>query len=370
MENESRSDPGPTFEGEDSFLRNIYRLFFRPWSFYAGIAAPKKRIWLNLFAFTCSTAYALDRSGFSSMQGTPPAISWTMYWMSIGVWAFIGSFLILWIGGMWYQFRLKLCGAVQPDIKLVRMVYFSAAQIYALPMIGVALAETFLYEDPAAAAAGEPVWLIMLPILFLTWSYIGSYAGVRTVFKVPKLRAAIYFLILPVLFLFVAVGSGYLIARAELSSSAPKADVSRPQEFSEQGIAFSYPGNWRITESGPSPGVKAKIEIQGQGGAYFLLQRIETADSAELFADKWANNMKESLSLTSDLKPFGAWGTFKGAGRRFEAWSMDVLCEYRLFVASTAGGEFLMICETFPKADKTWIAPGFKQIRKTFRMTS
>jgi len=80
--------------------------------------------------------------------------------------------------------------------------------------------------------------------------------------------------------------------------------------------------------------------------------------------------MKQTLSLPAEPESFDAWGTLKGAGRRFEDQSGDSPTEFRLFVAPVAEGQVLMICETFSKAGKGGTERGFKLIRKTFRMTS
>jgi Yip1 domain len=373
MENQGGIDPGPAFEGEDSFLRNIHRLFFRPKAYFEGITSPRKKGWLFVFALTYGVAWALSRGDANAVSGVPDATSWGEHWAGIAAGGFIGMLLAYFLGGAWYRFRLGVCGAAQDDKDLVRRVYLSSAQVVALPMIVLEIVSTIRFSSPAAAAvlpARESIGLLVFAIIIQVWSYAASYIGVRTVFKVRKLCAATWFLILPTLFIAVLIGAIYFPAAGENAPSVPKADVSEPLEFSGLGMTFSYPGNWRVIESGPSPGIMAKVEIEGKGGAYFLLQRVETADSAESFSIKWVESMKQTLSLPTEPKAFDAWGTLKGVGRRFEDRSGDAPNEFRLFITPVAEGQLLMICETSPTAGKGGTERGFKLIRRTFRMTS
>jgi hypothetical protein len=373
MENEIGTDPGPAFEGEDSFLRNIHRLFFRPKAYFEGITSPKKKGWLFVFALTYGVAWAISRGDANAVNGVPAATTWAEHWLRLIVGGGLGMLITYFLGGAWYRFRLGVCGAAQEDKGLVRRVYLSSAQIVALPMIIIEIISTIRFASPDVAAdlpARESIGLLVLAILIQVWSYAASYVGVRTVFKVRKLCAATWFLILPILFIAVFIGALYFLAASENAPSVPKANVSDTREFSSFGMTFSYPGNWRVIESGSSPGIMAKVEIEGKGGAYFLLQRIETADSAESFSIKWVESMKQTLSLPTEPQSFDAWGTLKGVGSRFEDQLGDAPGEFRLFVAPVAAGQVLMICETFPKAVKGRIERGFKLIRKTFRMTS
>lgn len=363
--------PYPIEEQEDTFLRNIHRLFFRPRAYFEGIKAPKKKGWLFIFALTYGLAWAISRGDANSASGVPGATSWAEHWLLIIAGGVIGMLFSYYLGGAWYRFRLGVCGAAQEDKGLVRRVYLSAAQVLALPMIALEIVSTLRFPSPAAAEAspaGETMLILGLAILFQLWSWVVSYVGVRTVFKVGKLCAAAWFLVLPILFLALLIGAIFLLGAAENAPDVPKADVSAPREFSGSDLVFSYARNWRVTDSSPSTGGKAKVEIQGEGGAYFLAQSIETADSAESFSVKWVESMKETLTLPTEPKPFDTWGTLKGVGQRFEDQGGDSPSEFRLFVAPVAEGQLLMICETFPTALKGRIEPGFKLIRKTFRM--
>lgn len=363
-------------EPEDTFLRNIHRLFFRPKAYFERITAPKKRIWLWLFALTYSLAHAIDRAARSDPNGSLAATTWAEHWGIVAGAGLFGMLIVYAIGGWWYGFRLGVCGVHPDDNKLIKLVYLSSAQIYAVPLIIMDIFSTFRFPDPAAAALGEPGWLTGLSLLFLVWSYIASYVGVRTVFQASKRCAMTWFLILPILFLVVVIGgAAYLVSLGSgpgdsSVSDIPKAQVSAPLEYAGSDIAFSYPGNWTLTDSGESPEAKVEIEIDGEGSTYFLLMRIEATDSPEVLVDRWVESMKESVSVAAEPEPFEAWAAFKGAGRRFEAQSENALDEVRLFIAPLDAGQVLMICEILPSAAKGKVEPGFKLIRESFRMKS
>ncbi len=317
MENEIGTDPGPAFEGEDSFLRNMHRLFFRPKAYFEGITSPKKKGWLFVFALTYGVAWAISRGSANAVNGVPDATTWAEHWTLVGVGGLTGMLITYFLGGAWYRFRLGVCGAAQEDKDLVRRVYLSAAQVVALPMIVIEIISTIRFPSPAAAAAvpaREAIGLLVLTILIQVWSYAVSYVGVRTVFKVRKLCAATWFLILPILFIAVFIGGLFLLAASENAPSVPKANVSDTREFSGSGMTFSYPGNWRVIESGQPPGTMAKVEIEGKGGAYFLLQRVETADSAESFSVKWAESIKQTLSSPTEPSPSTPGGPSRASG--------------------------------------------------------
>lgn len=375
------SEPGlpvPIEEQEDTSMRNIHRLFFKPKTFFEGIAAPKKKAWLLIFALSFGLALAISRTAMNASRGQADAKTWGEYWIWIGIGGFLSALLAYYVGGWFYGLRLRWCGVPQKDRSLVRLVYLGASQVAAIPMIVSALVSTALFADPTAAALGKPAWVGWLTLLVGIWSYVVSYVGARTVFKAPKLRAALLFVGLPTTLTLCVLALGLLLTSIG-ASLAPRAEISRPLEFSGFDMAFSYPGNWRVTESGPSEDVKAEVQVEGRGGAILNLRRVDSwieagnADDLAALMDDWIDGVSESLSNMTTPEPFGEWGTLKGVGRRYEARVKNIVsvpCETRLFVAPITGSEILMIIESLPKAAKEEVGPGFELIRKTFRITS
>jgi hypothetical protein len=253
------------------------------------------------------------------------------------------------------------------------MVLFASCQVVALPTILAALVSTVAFSDPIAADLREARWVGWVMIVFAVWCYGTIYVGTRTVFKAPKLRAAFWFLVLPTALLLLSiVGTLWLASIGGLP--APKAEVSSPLEFSSSDMAFSYPGNWRITDTEPSSGVEATVAIEGQGGFYVSLQILEADADTEEIVDNWVEGTGEQITDRTQPEPFGEWGALSGAGRRFEGQvkgsaALGVACDVRMFVAPIAEGHVLMILEMLPKSTRDQIEPGLELIRKTFRTT-
>jgi hypothetical protein len=68
--------------------------------------------------------------------------------------------------------------------------------VYAAPLILYTVVETATYADAVEAYQAESLWPLLL-IVFLFWSLVTSYCGVRTLFQVSRWRARMWFMILP-----------------------------------------------------------------------------------------------------------------------------------------------------------------------------
>lgn len=360
--------PVPTDGQEDTFLRNIHRLFFNPSSYFSGIRAPKKRVWLYLFAFLCGAAYAINRIEIRLFQGVLPPESWTVYWMVIGVSAFVGMFIILKIGGAWYAFRLRLCGVRTQDKGLVRMVYLSAAQIYALPTIAVALISSISRMNPTAAAIGQPAWIGWAVLIFPLWSYWASYVGVRAVFRAKKAAALVWFLVLPcAFFAIVFVLSYWLAASGSSVFSGPAADVDHPREFAGGNMSFSYPGNWRITKIEKTSDLETEVQVQPVQDSIIILKFLKPEASMEEHLQGYIAVMLEENKGLAEAGSFDNWGSLSGVGRRLEGRIRDKPCETWLFVAPLSDDRALCVLEMAPKSAMDKVQPGIDLIRKTFK---
>jgi hypothetical protein len=368
MENQTGADPGPAFEGEDSFLANLHRIFFRPRSYFAGIAAPKKRIWLNLFAFTFSVAYAINRTGVKTQQGRLSASSWAEHWAIIVGAALIGSFFILHVGGAWYRFRVRLCGVHVTDKDQARIVYLSAAQVFALPMIAVALVETLLYKNPAAAEIQSPAWLGLSMLVFLFWSLYASYTGVRTVFRPKKAAAAFWFLGGPAAVYAIAF-AGILFLSVPFSAilPGPDADVTHPQEFSNSGMAFSYPGNWSVTEKEETPESSAWVKVEPLQDAMIHLSIFKPRGSAVDHLEAWTEGITGKLEDHEVIGRLEAWGELPGTGHVIVGNIGSMKFEVRGLIAPLAEDRFLLVAEMLMPSQSDKVQPGFDLIRRTFR---
>jgi hypothetical protein len=360
--------PVPADEQEDTFLRNLHRLFFRPSSYFSGIRRPKKYIWLYIFAFTCGMAYAINRIEIRLFQGMSPPETWTVYWTIIGIYAFVGIFIILKFGSAWYAFRLRLCGVQTQDKTLVRMVYLSAAQIYALPTIAVALISSINRMNPIAAAIGQPAWIGWAVLIFPLWSYWASYVGAMTVFRAKRFAALAWFLVLPCAFIaIVFVLSYWLAASGSPVFSGPAADVDHPREFADGNMSFSYPGNWRITKNEKTSDLESNVQVQPVQDAIVQLKFFKPVSSMEGHLQGGIAAMLEENGGLAEAGAFDRWGSLSGVGRRLEGRILDKPFKAWLFIAPLSDDQALFVIEMAPESAMDKIQPGFELVRKTFR---
>jgi hypothetical protein len=361
--------PVPADEQEDTFLRNIHRLFFRPSSYFSGIRAPKKYIWLYIFAFTYGVASSIDRIETRMLQGAPPPESWTVYWMVIGVSALVSMFIILKIGGVFYAFRLRKCGVQTQDKALVRMVYLSAAQIYALPTIAVALISSINRMTPTAAAIGQPAWIGWAMLIFPLWSYWASYVGVMTVFRAKRSAALAWFLVLPcAFFAIVFVLSFWLAASGSSVFPGPAADVDHPQEFADGNMSFSYPGNWRITKNEKTSELESAVHVQPVQDSIVILEFFKPVSSMEWHLQGGIDSMLERNEDFAEAESFDKWGNFSGIGRRLEGRIKDKSYKAWLFIAPLSDDQALFVIEMALESAMDKVQPGFELVRKTFKL--
>jgi hypothetical protein len=83
----------------------------------------------------------------------------------------------------------------------------------------------------------------------------------------------------------------------------PKPDVENPKTFTGREIGFSYPGNWKATESTLSEGeiVARIVELESAGTAYLAIQVFRPAmplDATELL-DETTREMHMEISRIS-----------------------------------------------------------------------
>lgn len=370
----------PTEEGRDSFLRRVFLLFFRPGTFFAEMDAPKGRGWVGVFALTYGLAYALGQTQMRQIreQGPPfGTADWLIFWGGILPFAILVAGFVYSFGGTWYKFRVRLSGTPGADIRTVRRVYLSAAQIVAVPGLLYAIFKTFRYETPLDAALAPPVWLDAILLVFPFWSFYAGFRGVRTVFKTRKVSTAVWFLILPGLF-FVAVvlvATAPLVARWPMPEwsipPGPEPNLDYPREFSSAAMAFSYPGNWSLQEYNADYDAGCFAQLKAFQDMLLEICIItyepEAKPSSEELADIMAEKLCETHGEPFEAHGFIRWGTFKGTGRRWNAETVDSVLQIRVFAGPLAENVYLLVTEIVHQEQLDMLEPGFAHVRRSFR---
>jgi len=131
--------------------------------------------------------------------------SWPLFWLfvlSVGV---VSALLLWFIGGWWYNLRIRWSGAGAHEERAGRLVYVFSGFVVALPVFAYTAIATGLYDNYGAAWIALGNWSLLF-LVFPFWSVLVSYLGVCTQFPVSIRGARLWFLILPIAVEILALG--------------------------------------------------------------------------------------------------------------------------------------------------------------------
>lgn len=128
--------------------------------------------------------------------------NWPTYWIIAILGGILGSILLYFIGGWFYNVRLKWSKGTS-DIKKSRYIYlYSGVVLYAV-IIMITIILMFINPKPYDIEGSFNLWdqiSLFLVFFFAFYSIYVSYSGVRTITDADKSRARLWFLILPIIF--------------------------------------------------------------------------------------------------------------------------------------------------------------------------
>jgi len=83
-----------------------------------------------------------------------------------------------------------------------------------------------------------------------------------------------------------------------LTACEKAADITSPNLYNKQGISFSYPGNWDLTEEDLAENVTF-VSVESSGSAIFMLQvyKEEGASTLEEFATWYSTETKVDVPI-------------------------------------------------------------------------
>jgi hypothetical protein len=185
-------------------------LFVRPTRFFHSVRLDQGAGWL-LAAVLVGISGAIGRidqrliaaeldggGGGSGILESIMMESWTAYWLGVVVAGAVGAVVIWFLGGWWYNVRLRWSGADDHDRRQGRLVYTLSGLVSAIPSLAYSLGTTLVFPDYRAAWESEELWSTAL-VVFPFWAAFVSYRGVRSRFPVRPGGARFWFLIMPVL---------------------------------------------------------------------------------------------------------------------------------------------------------------------------
>ena len=216
------SHPNPLNRSTPIWQELVIELFFQPGKFFSDLSILMQTKYVVPVTWVFGLSQAIDKIdeellkadlGSSSARSEfiiPFIDTWTNYWAFILVYGTISALFLWWIGGWWYRIRLEWSGAKDPDHRLARVVYIYASFVVAAPSVIIALIQTSMYDNYLQSYNSGDLWTSII-ILFLFWSLVTSYIGVRTTFTVSRWKARTWFIILPGLLYFLILGGAVLL---------------------------------------------------------------------------------------------------------------------------------------------------------------
>jgi peptide-methionine (S)-S-oxide reductase len=184
--------------------RRLWRLFVRPSAFFTN------RALLDRDAPAMGAAYLLGvlqvadsvagRADSSALGRT-----WLAFWAAALLLGPVTAALYWWIGGLWFQLRLRWSGAAGADPRLARLLLVNGSLVYGLPALFALVLATLLHASPGEAR--QSAWLYAAAaVVFWPWSSVTLYRGALTLFPVKRGRAAFWLLALPLTVWCLSVG--------------------------------------------------------------------------------------------------------------------------------------------------------------------
>jgi hypothetical protein len=198
--------------------QHLFDLFSRPTRFFSSQLGLGRTPYILLATWCYGIASAMDRVDQELLRaefgearpswdvwGPMVTQSWVGYWGFVLTMGVFGGLFLWWLGGWWYRVRLRWAGDPTPDPRLARLVYIYSSFVCAGPTVALALLQTALFENYAAAWNAEELYSSIV-LVFLFWSLATSYLGARALFHVSRWRAQLWFLVLPAALYVIALG--------------------------------------------------------------------------------------------------------------------------------------------------------------------
>ncbi|MCA9306527.1 MAG: YIP1 family protein [Phycisphaerales bacterium] len=364
--------PEPPPQRDPYFLLWIVYLFFRPRTFFRHFIDNKWPSLLVACAWMFGMARAserfITRGTISGTQNNPILASWSVFWPAVLIGGAISGLLYFYIGGWWYRLRIKWSGDPDPDKVFARRVYLYAAQIIAIPSMVILISTAPMYASPADMADAPFAWWDLLPLLFVPWSFIASFIGVRTVFDTGLIRSLIWFLILPIT--FIAIALALVIIGTLLIESAPqRPETANPTQHRTPGLNFEYPSNWTIDTHDDYHDNDYHITIDAPQDATITIAAYETESDFKQVLAHSVDAYRTSLSDQTKIRDMTTWYGMYGIGEHHTgnyAGNNYTLIVFERPVDDGVGVEIIIVHRT---EDTDLLRPGFELIAKSLNFT-
>ncbi len=156
-----------------------------------------------------------------------------------------------------------------------------------------------------------------------------------------------------------------------LCSCERPADTKNPKQYSKNGVGFSYPGNWKVTEEEFFTKKIFWFYVESPGDSWLFVESETTKQAQPL--KEYAKEFGELQSVDywfwkfqpQSIKPDGAGGleekaVFWMAGEKNEYYT-------RHYRTMKFGKFTLYLVAQYPDADRKKVQPGFDAIIQSFQ---
>jgi hypothetical protein len=197
--------------------QHLVDLFVRPTRFFESQLALGKTPYVLLVTWALGISAALDRIDTRIMQAElsdrperwraiePVVGTWPRLWAVVLLAGALSGAVYWWVGGWWCKVRLRWSGAPDPDPRLARLLLIYSSFVFAGPAVLALVGQTALYESYLDAYEQETAFSTAV-VVAVFWSLFTTYKGAAALFPVRRGRARLWFVALPALFFFLAMG--------------------------------------------------------------------------------------------------------------------------------------------------------------------
>lgn len=165
------------------------------------------------------------------------------------------------------------------------------------------------------------------------------------------------------------------------SACEKMADISSPQVYSKNGLSFSYPGNWNITEEEIPGGLGEKtklLNVESPGDAIVIICAFDYTSEQSLleWARDFSQSMKEEIPFGevgdaqfSDVSRMGKTGRIKGIKNKVELSFLGETVPHvqEFFSIRNKETSAFIVCQS-AEEDLEKTEPAFRQIVGSFQL--
>ncbi len=344
-------------------------LYFRPRKFFAECARSTSTSVVAICAYIFGAAWYLTYYMFPERRAEIPVegsavASYVFGYALIG--AAVGGAFWYFVVGSWYSLRVLLCSPKGMSWKLSRRAFIFSELVYALPCtIGIAI--WWIIRDRSFLLATS-----IVGGLLIFWSVYVSYRGVRTLFRAARIRALVFFVVLPGMLYAAGFAIPILINIYAKSGQSLKSrqTLSRRLDppFDDAVFRMVRPANWKVAKA-PRPG-SVLFHIPGVGSFAASAidsegETIDFEDTVQAIGQEMAARFK---TVAKELDTFPTWGGYSGHGKRILMNVDGKETIVRIFCGSLPDGRLLLTNEICLASAEARLQPQFEVVRKTLEV--